>query len=311
MSFDVNGPPVYPDYTQPNSGAPWNQGSSSEGSENVPYYPQVPEPPKPALTANMHWETRNLLWKAHGLAHAVLDREITNPPAYNPESINDEEPVKRKKVSFSPSINFGNIDFSDRSWHMLNAKTEVRVTNESKDQSTEESKKKKKEEEKRDNTISRLFLGTLGLIVVSAAAYLLGKTRAEGEEAQELSSQFTQLKENWEKNKNAYPVQYRSLVDRVVRDVDIIMHKQQTERTNRYAVLFFSLFAAGITIAGAVVNSKVVMRAGIGMGLVAGGAAIYKASYNYFSKIEQKQADEINLVFSQLNALDQDLTVWP
>jgi hypothetical protein len=279
---------------------------SAPVEEQFPGYPQLPNateaqptakpqihvlpsvvPPKPLLTKVIHDKTVQLLAEARKVSGSILNRHI-QPVQLG--STAQTQPIYTAPVHF---------DFSDRSVRVLNSETHHHHHYHG----------ERHPNQKEDDTGVRVLVGITAFIGALFLAYKTGQAVAQGEKVQKQAVNFEELKGDWEKNKTCYDNQFQSLVDRVVKRVDNILQRRETNRAHKMALLILGLVACGTGFGGAVVGSGFLMVTGVGIGALAGVVALYKLGYAYFSTLDQDDAEEIDLDLNQLSQLQQPIPV--
>lgn len=256
-------------YHQPNT-QPYYQPSTQSY-----YFPK----PQPVLTHAKHQQTMALIYRAQGIVTSILPQP--KPPAYNPHM---GAPVYTKTkaapaVSAAPVV----VNITDKSIKMFNNETtQVHHHHHGGQQ-----------QQKNDDTAGRWLAGIVGLIVVLGGAFLLGKAVTENEEQQEDIADFSVLKDQWSTNKVLYETDYQTSVESIVRHVENITGRKHTNKTHTIVLLFFGIAAGGSLVAGAVLAIQALIAAGLIVGTVVGGVAVYKVARHLFSSRDEKEAREI------------------
>lgn len=287
---------------------------SAPVEQQFPGYPQLPNatpvqpqvqvlpnvvPPKPLLTKVIHEKTVQLLAEARKISGSILNRPIqpvqlvpvtqTQPvytvpvpvytvPVYTP-------PIYAVPI-YTPPVHFGSTHHHHHHYHG-----------------------ERHPNQKEDNTGVRTLVGITAFIGALFLAYKTGQAVAQGEKVQKQAVSFEELKGDWEKNKTCYDSQFQSLVDHVVKKVDSVLQRRETNRAHKMALLILGLAACGTGFGGAVAGSGILMATGVGIGAVTSVVALYKIGYAYFSTLDQDDAEEIDLKLNQLSQLQQPIPV--
>ncbi|WP_068470064.1 hypothetical protein [Candidatus Protochlamydia phocaeensis] len=236
------------------------------------------------VTQGMHAQTLKLLDKAQDISSSILHSSSTRQTATASATQQTYHPVAVPVVH-------NHYDFSNhsRQYNILSSHTENHTTinNGSRGSNGEEGK---------DNTGVRVLAGVLGTVAILAGAFFLGKANAENEDLQEERADIETLERRWESNRAAYEAQnpvYCDLMDRVTTHMNSILQRKQANKTHNIGIVIFYIGAGAAALAGAFLNSWILMGVGAAIGVGATAFALYKLGYYFFSKRDEKDAKAI------------------
>lgn len=227
------------------------------------------------LTESMHQRTLALLSKANEMANIYLEK--------NRESFHSSE----KKATTSSSVHI-----SYNHWNLFNRETHVHHYHGNNQQ-------------KKDDTAERVLIGVIGAVILGVTAFFLGKTQAKSEKDQENLLEYKELKYDWNHNKYHYQVDYQLLVEHVVSRSDLMLHRKETDKTHKIALLILGAVAGATALTGALIGIEVLMLAGLGIAAIVGIGALYKLGYACFSQRDQRDARWIERSLSEISYLPQ------
>jgi ferritin-like metal-binding protein YciE len=247
------------------------------GANVQPIYPNVnPVNPSPSLLfptrvpAAIYKETRELIIKAYELKESILRG--------NHQGI-QQQPVRGHHRQNASPININYVSINNRPQHHGRGR----------------------HNQKDDDSAQRLFVGIISFLGTLALAFYMGKTVVQAEEEQAKIFEYEKLKSTWRSNKNHYDTRYQVLLDGVINRVDNILHRKETNRTQKIALIVLGLIAGGAAFGGALVGSGGLIALGIGVGAVASAIAVYKLAYACFSTQDQREAQLIENDLVELN----------
>lgn len=284
----------YLKYTDPN----YKDGQTQEPPTS-PLYPTIDKggvAQSLKLTQEIHNQTINLLAKANEISQNILQINNPRPSPYAPhfqKVVDDDQKPTFKSQTTSPVY----IDLSNRSWSMFNRETHVHHHH--------HHDKDTKKEDKENDSSQRVLVGLVGFIVAAASAFFIGKAMSAGEEAQEESMNFEDLKKSWTYHKSCYDPQFQNTVDRIVNRADAILQRKQSNRVHKIALLVFAFASGASGLLGALMNYQLLMKTGIVIGTITSFGALYRLGYQYTNTKDQKDAKVIDFDLLTLSTLPQ------
>lgn len=257
--------------------------SSSDTPVATPCYPLYPlypsAPSAPSLTRAIHDKTEALLREMESVADRTLGKKVSLPAR--------PSPFGHGYFGMGPSSVPINLDFSNRSWNWGN-RSEVHHH-----PHAETDKPKTNSSSSNNHTATRIALGVAGFIGAGIASYWIGKTCAQGEDANRASATYEDLKNSWEDSRFIYLDTDIICVNRLIRLTDSLKGREKRDRIQNLALFVLMFIAGAAAVGGAIVRSRFLVISAIAIGAFTLLAALFKYGYSSFSKGHLEEAADI------------------
>lgn len=274
LQSDLHSTPVASIYYP--SAPPENEGFSSE---------------KRTLTQAIHHQTEALFREMESVANRTLGQEASLPSGtFTPPSASSDS----WSAFFSSPIN---IDFSDRSWNWGN-RTEVHHHHQG-----ETDKPTTNSSSSNNHTATRIALGVVGFLGAGIASYWIGKTCAQGEDANRASATYEDLKKSWKESQHRYLNGDANTVNRIIKVTDSLKGREKRNRIQKLALFALMFIAGAAAVGGAIVRSRFLVTSAVAIGAFTLLAALFKYGYSSFSKGHLKDAEDIQGTLNYLRRI--------
>lgn len=267
----------------------------------------VPPVAQYVLDSETHNKTEELLRKANEEASAILGRRREELSPFNDCVSRQYQGYHRPVVATAPV----NITVVDNSWHSYGGwgwgwgwsrpQTVVHHHHYNNQAGNDRNQKGN------DDTGVRILVGVVAFVVLGIGALMLGKAVAASENAQAKTETYAQLKYSWLNNKHRYPPQFRTTVDGIVEKVESIHKTQSRNRMVKTLLVISTLVAGGLAFYGAVAGAAAFMAAGTYVGGATLLVALFKLSYNAFSR---KQINDAQAIDQGITALSKQQLIF-
>ena len=181
--------------------------------------------------------------------------------------------------SQGPSSTNPHFTYNDNSWRILNSETRHNTHTE--------------RQTERNNTVMRILVGAVATIALGLLGYIGGTVFAIYRMEKNEKSEFDDCVKTYNDRLVAESYINNEIIDNCIARTFTILENKESSRRHKLILFAAGASSAIAALAGALLNSRSLMLASIGAGVVTGASALFKWSYESTLTFNQNEAKEI------------------